>query len=72
MIKKIVIQTDDIVSMCDVRVRIHTQLDGCKAYVDSQIVLNVSHDRCDGTENEVHIYVKESVDPMTLASLFLG
>lgn len=38
---------------------IHNQLKGNFAYSESDIVLNMSGDRQDGTENEVHLTIYE-------------
>lgn len=37
--------------------KIHEQLVGNQDYIDCNIVLNMSADRRDGTENEVHVYI---------------
>lgn len=37
--------------------KIHNQLVGNKDYIECRIVLNMSADRTDGTENEVHVYI---------------
>ena len=37
--------------------KIHEQLVGNKDYIDSNIILNGSSTRCDGTRNEVRVYI---------------
>ena len=37
--------------------KIHEQLVGNKDYIDSNIILNDSLTRCDGTKNEVRVYI---------------
>ena len=37
--------------------KIHEQLLGNKDYIDSNIILNDSSTRCDGTKNEVRVYI---------------
>ena len=37
--------------------KIHEQLVGNKDYIDSNIILNDSSTRCDGTNNEVRVYI---------------
>lgn len=37
--------------------KIHDSLRGKEDYIDCKIVLNMSDDRTDGTDNEVHVYV---------------
>ena len=37
--------------------KIHEQLVGNKDYIDSNIILNDSPTRCDGTKNEVRVYI---------------
>lgn len=37
--------------------KLHRQLAGNDDYVNSRIVLNMSKDRDDDTENEVHVYI---------------
>ena len=48
--------------------KIHNQLIGNNDYIDSRIVLNMSGDRKDGTENEVHLYIFENsqTDPVII------
>lgn len=48
--------------------KIHNQLIGNNDYIDSRIVLNMSGDRKDGTENEVHLYIFEDsqTDPVII------
>lgn len=55
--KKIIIQLENEKAMYDVRDKVHEQLVGNKDYIDSNIVLNCSDDRNDGTKNEVHVYI---------------
>lgn len=43
--------------MGDIAEKIHNVLAGNQDYVDCRIVLNMSPDRDDGTENEVHCYI---------------
>ena len=37
--------------------KIHEQLVGNQDYVNSNIILNDSSTRCDGTKNEVRVYI---------------
>ena len=37
--------------------KIHEQLVGNQDYINSNIVLNDSSTRCDGTNNEVRVYI---------------
>ena len=37
--------------------KIHEQLVGNKDYINSNIILNDSSTRCDGTKNEVRVYI---------------
>ena len=37
--------------------KIHEQLVGNKYYIDSNIILNDSSTRCDGTKNEVRVHI---------------
>ena len=37
--------------------KIHEQLVGNKDHIDSNIILNDSSTRCDGTKNEVRVYI---------------
>lgn len=55
--KKIVITASDSEKAGDILMNIHSQLAGHKDYVNSNIVLNDSGTRCDGTENEIHVYI---------------
>lgn len=52
--------------------KIHNVLVGNKDYIDCKIVLNMSADRRDGTENEVHVYIyKDSIsNPDIMAKAF--
>ena len=53
----IIIKTKTEKDMLIVANAIHEQLIGNKDYKENKIILNMSSDRSDGTENEVHLYV---------------
>lgn len=55
--KLIIIKTNSFEEEYEVAEKIHNQLAGNQDYVDCDIVLNMSADRCDGTENEVYLYI---------------
>lgn len=57
--KLITIKTEDPNEAGDVMLSIHSQLTGNKDYIDSNIVLNDSGTRNDGTENEIRVYFFE-------------
>ena len=51
------IKCESFEEMIHVREQLHDKLVGNSDYIDNNIVLNGSDDRCDGTENEVHIAI---------------
>ena len=57
MVKEcIVIKTEDGKEF-ETMEKIHEQLVGNQDYINSNIVLNDSSNRCDGTKNEVRVYI---------------
>jgi hypothetical protein len=55
--KLIIIKTNSHEEEYEVCKKIHEQLVGNQDYIDCNIVLNMSSDRVDETENEVHLYI---------------
>ena len=55
--KIIIVKTNSHEEEWEVCKKIHEQLVGNQDYIDCGIVLNMSSDRGDGTENEVHLYI---------------
>ena len=55
--KLIIIKTNSHEEEYKVAEKIHKQLVGNQDYIDCNIVLNMSSDRADETENEVHLYI---------------
>lgn len=55
--KLIIIKTNSHEEEYEVAKKIHEQLVGNQDYIDCNIVLNMSSDRADETENEVHLYI---------------
>ena len=55
--RQIIVKVKDSETELAIGTKIHNQLKGNPDYVDSRICLNLSKDRNDGTENEVHLYV---------------
>lgn len=53
----IVVKTQSKEEELQIGEKIHNQLIGNQDYIDCRIVLNLSSDRDDGTENEVHLYI---------------
>ena len=60
--KLIIIKTNSHEEEYEVVKKIHEQLVGNQDYIDCRIVLNMSSDRVDETENEVHLYIYEDVE----------
>ena len=57
MVKEcIIIKTEDGKQLKK-KEKIHEQLVGNQNYINSNIVLNDSSTRCDGTKNEVRVYI---------------
>ena len=52
----IIIKTEEGIEF-ETMEKIHEQLVGNKDYIDSNIILNDSSTRCDGTKNEVRVYI---------------
>lgn len=55
--KLVVIKTDTAEEELKVATSIHEQLVGNEDYKENRIILNLSKDRDDDTENEVHLYI---------------
>ena len=55
--KFIIVKTNSHEEEYEVAEKIRNQLAGNQDYVDCDIVLNMSSDRRDETENEVHLYI---------------
>lgn len=55
--KLIIVKTNSLDEEYEVAKKIHKQLVGNQDYIDCNIVLNMSSDRADETENEVHLYI---------------
>lgn len=53
----IVVKTQSKEEELQIGEKIHNQLIGNQDYIDCRIVLNLSSDRDDGTENEVRLYI---------------
>lgn len=60
--KIIIIKTNSHEEEYEVAKKIHEQLVGNEDYIDCRIVLNMSSDRADETENEVHLYIFEDAE----------
>ena len=60
--KLIIIKTNSHEEEYEVAEKIHNQLAGNPDYVECRIVLNMSSDRVDETENEVHLYIYDDAE----------
>ena len=49
--------------------KIHEQLVGNQDYINSNIVLNDSSTRCDGTNNEVRVYIFDECEERPTISI---
>lgn len=59
MARTYIIKVDNEVASNQVLKDIHEQLKGNQDYIDSNIVLNDSETRQDGTKYEVHVYITD-------------
>lgn len=55
--RQIIIKTPSHEEEYRIAEKIHNQLVGNEDYIECRIVLNMSADRADDTENEVHVYI---------------
>ena len=60
--KVIIIKANSHEEEWEVAKKIHEQLAGNPDYVHCNIILNMSSDRGDGTENEVHLYIFDDAE----------
>lgn len=62
MSKKIIIKTESLDDMKLIEDGIHSHLIGNEDYISSKIILNGSDDRLDGSINEIHIILDDTVN----------
>lgn len=60
--KTIIVKTNSHEEEWEVAQKIHEQLVGNPDYIDCRIILNMSSDRGDETENEVHLYIFDDAE----------